>query len=281
MSKSKLRLGISPCPNDTFIFHALTHGLLDDTELDFEIEVEHHDVEALNQKAMEGYFDICKLSYATIGKVLDQYQLLRSGGAMGKGVGPLLIAGRDMSEDEIDEASIAIPGENTTANFLLSLAYPRANHRIEMLFSEIEDAILNDKVDAGLVIHEGRFTYEEKGLIALMDLGNYWEEVSSELIPLGGIVVKRDLPEAQKKVIERLISESVQYAFDHPEASKAYVKEYADEMEDEVIQKHIDLYVNQYSVNVGEAGATAIKTFFEKAREKELIPQLPKQIFIS
>lgn len=279
MSRKKLRLGISPCPNDTFIFHALTHGLIDDRGFDF--EVDHLDVEALNQSTEAGSFDVCKLSYATIVHELDKYQLLRSGGALGKGVGPLLISREEMKEEEIDQALIAIPGKNTTANFLLSLAYPGAVQKKEMLFSDIEDAVLNEEADAGLIIHENRFTYQDKGLISLMDLGNYWEEISSSLIPLGGIVVKRDMPEADKQALGEMISESVQYAFDHPEASKKYVQDHADEMDDEVIQKHIELYVNQYSIDLGDEGEAAVNTLFDKAVERELITDINKPIFVS
>lgn len=278
MSKQKLKLGISPCPNDTFIFHALTHGKLP-TGLDF--EVEHLDVEALNQSVSSQKFDICKLSYATLANSLDYYQILRSGGALGKGVGPLLIAREEMKEDEIDEAVIAIPGENTTANFLLSLAYPRAQKRKVLLFSEIEDAVLNGEADAGLIIHENRFTYQDKGLICLMDLGNYWELVSSALIPLGGIAVKRSLDPAIKAELQKLISQSVQYAFDHPTESADYVKAHAAEMNQVVIQKHIELYVNKFSVDVGEEGEQAVNTLFDKAVEKELVEEISKPIFVS
>jgi len=279
MSSRKLKLGISPCPNDTFIFHALTHGKLQDQNIDF--EVEHLDVEALNQSVYSQKFDVCKLSYAALANSLDGYQILRSGGALGKGVGPLLIAREEMKEDQIDEAVIAIPGEHTTANFLLSLAYPRAKHKRVMLFSEIEDAVLQGEVDAGLIIHENRFTYADKGLTCLMDLGNYWEEISSSLIPLGGIAVRRDLDPKLKLELQRLISHSVQYAFDHPQSSADYVKAHATEMNAEVIQQHIDLYVNEYSLDVGEAGEAAVKALFAKAVEKELVEEFSKPIFVS
>lgn len=278
MSKHKLRLGISPCPNDTFIFHAMTHGLID-TE-GFEFEVDHQDVEALNKVAHEGVYDLVKLSYATLGNVLDHYQILRSGGALGKGVGPLLIAREEMKEEEIDEALIAIPGEQTTANFLLSLAYPRAINKKEFLFSDIEQAILNEEADAGLIIHENRFTYQDKGLISLMDLGNYWEEVSSSLIPLGGIAVKRSFPDEDKQTLNRILKRSVEYAFDNPDASRAYIKTHAAEMEDQVIDQHIQLYVNDYSIDIGNEGEDAVQTFFHKATEKELIKALIKPIFV-
>ncbi len=279
MSKHKLKLGISPCPNDTFIFHALTHGLLDSDE--FEFEVDHLDVEALNNKAAEEYYDIIKISYATVADQLSNYQLLRSGGALGKGVGPLLIAKEEMTEEQIDEALIAIPGQNTTANFLLSLAYPRAQNKKELVFSDIEEAILNEEADAGLIIHENRFTYQDKGLISLMDLGNYWEEVSSSLIPLGGIAVKRNMQEELKLKLNNLVRESVEYAFQDPRASRDYVKAHSADLNDEVIDQHIELYVNKYSIDLGKEGEKAVQTFFDKALEKGLIDELIQPIFVA
>jgi len=278
MSKIKLKLGISPCPNDTFIFHALTHGKIDSN---FDFEVTHLDVEALNQSVSSQTFDVCKLSYATLANALDDYQILRSGGALGKGVGPLLIAKEEMSEAQIEEASIAIPGEQTTANFLLSLAYPRAKNKQVLLFSEIEDAVLEGVADAGLIIHENRFTYQDKGLICLMDLGNYWEQLSSALIPLGGIAVKRSLAPQLKIELQDAIKASVKYAFDHPAASNGYVKAHAAEMDHEVIQKHIELYVNEFSLDVGEEGEVAVNTLFDKAVEKELVEEISKPIFVT
>jgi 1,4-dihydroxy-6-naphthoate synthase len=193
----------------------------------------------------------------------------------------LLIAREEMKESEINEALIAIPGANTTANFLLSLAYPRAQNKKVLLFSEIEDAVLNEEADAGLIIHENRFTYQDKGLICLMDLGNYWEEVSSSLIPLGGIAVKRSLDPQVKRELQKLIGQSVQYAFDHPNESADYVKAHAAEMDPEVIQKHIDLYVNEYSIDVGSEGEKAVTVLFDKAVEKELVDEISKPIFVS
>lgn len=279
MSKQKIKLGISPCPNDTFIFHALTHGLIDTGK--FEFEVDHLDVEALNLKASELAYDMVKLSYATLANQLGNYQILRSGGALGKGVGPLLIAKEEMSEQQIDEARIAIPGKNTTANFLLSLAYPRAQQKKEFLFSDIEDAVLNEEADAGLIIHENRFTYQEKGLICLMDLGRYWEEVSSSLIPLGGIAIRRDFSEQEKSELNRMLRESVEYAFKSPSASRTYVKTHAAEMDDQVIDSHIELYVNKYSIDIGEEGENAVDTLFNKAEEKGLVHELIKPIFVA
>lgn len=276
MSKT-ISLGFSPCPNDTFIFDAMVHHRIDTEGLSFKLELA--DVEALNSMAFEQKLAVTKLSYHALAHCLDHYQLLNAGSALGSGVGPLLIAKNHLNEEEINEARVAIPGKYTTANFLLSLAYPRLSNKVEMLFSDIENAVLEDRVDAGLIIHENRFTYQDKGLISLIDLGNYWEQRSGNLIPLGGIVANRSLgPEVIEK-IDRVLKRSIQYAFDHPEASKAFVKQHAQEMKDEVIQQHIDLYVNQYSLDLGKEGRMAVENLLQTAVEKEIIPPLNNAIF--
>lgn len=272
-----ISLGFSPCPNDTFIFDALIHGRIDTEGLQFKFELA--DVEALNAMAFEQKLDLTKLSYHALAHCLDHYQLLNSGSALGSGVGPLLIAKKHLDEEEINQARVAIPGKYTTANFLLSLAYPRLENKVEMLFSEIEEAVLEERVDAGLIIHENRFTYQEKGLVNLIDLGNYWEQRSGNLIPLGGIVANRKLGDAMIKKIDRVLKRSIQYAFEHPEASKEFVKQHAQEMEAEVIQKHIDLYVNQYSLDLGAEGRKAVENLLETAVEKEIIPPIKQAIF--
>jgi 1,4-dihydroxy-6-naphthoate synthase len=274
----KLTIGYSPCPNDTFIFDALVHEKIDTEGLQFEVVLK--DVEELNHRAFEQDLDITKLSYHAMAHLLKSYQLLNSGSALGSGVGPLLIAKQHLSEAEIDAARIAIPGKYTTANFLLSLAYPRAQDKVEVLFSEVEEAVLSDDVDAGLIIHENRFTYEEKGLVKLIDLGNYWEEVSGNLIPLGGIVVRRKFDQALKEKIDRVLKRSIAFAFENRESSKEYVKAHAQEMDEKVMQQHIDLYVNQYSLDLGETGRKAVKHLFQMAVEKGLISQIDEDIFV-
>ncbi len=274
----KLTLGFSPCPNDTFIFDALVNHKIDTEGLDFELIIE--DVEALNDRAFKKELDISKLSYHTLAYCLEDYQILNSGSALGNGVGPLLIANRELTKKEIEEGSIAIPGKYTTANFLLSLAYPNATNKQVMLFSDIENAVLEEKVTAGLIIHENRFTYLEKGLVKQMDLGDYWEKESSSLIPLGGIAIKRGLSEDLKKSIDRLIKESIQYAFDNPESSEKYVQFYSQEMEKEVIQKHIDLYVNSFSLDLGNEGKAAVRKLFSVAAEKKIIDNVKEPIFV-
>ncbi|MEQ8625936.1 MAG: 1,4-dihydroxy-6-naphthoate synthase [Vicingaceae bacterium] len=274
----KLSLGFSPCPNDTFIFDALVHQKIDTEGLDFEVHL--GDVEELNEKAFKQELDITKLSYHAMAFCLDNYQLLNSGSALGKGVGPLLIAKKQLSKEEINTANIAIPGKFTTANFLLSIAFPEAQNKKELLFSDIESAVLTNEVDAGLIIHENRFTYQDKGLVKLMDLGDFWENHSGGLIPLGGIVIKRGLNDELKQKVDRLINKSIQYAFENNGATSSYVKENAQEMALDVIQKHIDLYVNQYSLDLGVEGRKAVKNLFQAAIDKKLVNKITTPIFV-
>lgn len=277
----RLSLGFSPCPNDCFIFDALVHGKVDTEGLSFDVVME--DVEALNQRAFRGGLDITKLSYHAYAYLTEKYVLLDAGSALGHNCGPLLISKREIEPPELsdDKLRIAIPGKYTTANFLLSLAFPRATNKTEMLFSGIEDAVLNEKADAGLIIHENRFTYEQKGLRKIIDLGEFWEGLIKAPIPLGGIVVKRDLPIDVKQAVNRVIRKSVVYAFSNPKSSLPYVKAHAQEMSEEVMYKHIDLYVNQYSIDLGEDGRKAVQLLFTKAREKGVIPELKEEIFLS
>lgn len=273
----KLSLGFSPCPNDTFIFDALIHQKIDTKGVSFEVILA--DVEELNRKALAGDLDITKLSYHTYAYVRDQYYLMQSGGALGYQCGPLLIAKKPLSRAEIIAGKIAIPGILTTANFLLGLAYPEAVNKIPYLFSDIENAVLHEEVDAGLIIHENRFTYQSKGLVKLIDLGEYWEEKTQLPIPLGGIAMKRKHPESLVRQIDELIKASVQYAFDHPEASKEFIRQNAQEMDPLVCQSHIDLYVNQYSLQLGPQGLSAVHTLFDNAYKKELIPPSDQPLF--
>jgi len=275
----KLSLGFSPCPNDTFIFDAMIHQKIDTEGLEFEVLME--DVEQLNQKAFSGILDITKLSYHAFAFVLDQYALLQSGSALGNNCGPLLIAKKQLSDKEIKKAKIAIPGKYTTANFLLSLAFPENTNKQELLFSEIEDAVLNDEVDAGLIIHENRFTYKSKGLIKLIDLGEFWESATQLPIPLGGIVVKRDLPISTQQKIDRVLKRSVEFALKSPSQTLDFVGQYAQEMNPEVMFQHIELYVNDYTVELGTTGKKAIQKLFDTAHEKGIIQSKSKNLFIS
>ncbi len=275
---STLSLGFSPCPNDTFIFDAMLHGKVDTEGLDFDVFM--HDVEALNQRAFAGDIAITKLSYHAFAHLTDRYALLEAGSALGRGCGPLLIAREPKSEAEINTASIAIPGRMTTANFLLSLAYPTALNKQETLFSHIEDAVLDGRADAGLIIHENRFTYQQRGLVKLLDLGEYWETTTGLPIPLGGIVVHRDVPPETRQKINRVLRRSVEYAFAHPDDVMPFVRAHAQAMDDSVMQAHIDLYVTHYTLDLGEDGRQAVFQMFRIAQEKGVIAGFREDLFL-
>jgi 1,4-dihydroxy-6-naphthoate synthase len=275
----KLTLGYSPCPNDTFIFDAMVHHKIDTEGVTFEVVME--DVEALNQRAFQHELDITKLSYHAFAYLVDAYALLDAGSALGNGVGPLLVTLDDTLKDRMATATVAIPGKYTTANFLFSLAYPEAQNKIEMVFHEIEGSILRGSIDAGVIIHENRFTYHERGLKKIMDLGEYWENTTGMPIPLGGIVVNRKLPLDVQQKIERIMARSVQYAFENPLSSYEYVAAHAQEMDEKVRQQHIQLYVNEYTKSLGERGKAAIEYLFKTALEKKIIPVYTSKIFLN
>jgi len=254
----KLTLGFSPCPNDTFIFDALVNNKIDTGGLSFEVVLE--DVQTLNKWAMEGRLDASKISYGVLPLVLDEYVVLNAGGALGKGVGPLLITKEEgINPSLIAGKSIALPGENTTAHLLFSLAYPEAKNKRFMIFSDIENAVVDNKVDLGVIIHENRFTYMQKGLKKVTDLGEYWEKETHSPIPLGGIVMKRTFDTVLQKKLDALIKESVEYAFNNYPLLADYVKQHSQEMEETVMRQHIDLYVNNFSIQLGPEGKTAVK----------------------
>lgn len=254
----KLTLGFSPCPNDTFIFDALVNGKIDTDGLEFDVQLE--DVQTLNEWAKAGKLDISKISYGVLPLVLDNYVTLNSGGALGKGVGPLLISNSKFDIADLPSKTIAVPGVNTTAHMLFSLAFPKANNKQFLVFHEIENAVLNGKVDAGVIIHENRFTYQDKGLTKLMDLGEYWEQQLQVPIPLGGIIAKRSLGNELAKKVDSLIKQSVESAFaNYPELTD-YTRQHSQEMSESVMRQHIDLYVNNYSINLGEEGKKAVTT---------------------
>jgi 1,4-dihydroxy-6-naphthoate synthase len=254
----KLTLGFSPCPNDTFIFDALVNKKIDTDGLSFDVVLE--DVQTLNNWAIEGKLDASKISYGVLPLVLKHYLVLNAGGALGKGVGPLLISKQGLADAEkINEKTIAIPGENTTAHLLFSLAYPLARHKNFMIFSGIEDAVLHNRADLGVIIHENRFTYMQKGLKKVIDLGEYWEQQTQYPIPLGGIVIKRSIEIALQQKMDALIRQSVEYAFSNYPVLTDYVKQHSQEMEERVMRQHIDLYVNNYSVDLGDDGKKAVK----------------------
>lgn len=274
-----MTIGFSPCPNDTFIFDAMIHGKIDTEGLVFEAVME--DVEALNQKAFKAELDITKLSYHAYAYLTDKYILLHSGSALGNNCGPLLIAKTFENDwqNNIEHKSIAIPGKYTTANFLLGYAFPQAQNKIEKLFSEIEKSVINEEVEAGVIIHENRFTYAQKGLHKLIDLGEHWEQTTGFPIPLGGIVTRRDFSPNLQQKINRVMRRSVEYAFDNQTAVMPFVRAHAQEMQDEIMMQHINLYVNNYTVDLGENGKAAVQFLFQKAMQNGLIPHTEVPLF--
>ncbi|KQR71982.1 menaquinone biosynthesis family protein [Pedobacter sp. Leaf176] len=275
----KLTLGFSPCPNDTFIFDALIHHKIDTEGLEFEVCFD--DVETLNQKALKGELDITKLSFHAFAYVAKEYALLDAGSALGFGVGPLLISKKDLTGKLSPELKVGIPGKYTTANFLLGIAYPALQNKEIMVFSEIESTLLEEKIDLGLIIHENRFTYQDKGLHKVIDLGDYWEQLTGCAIPLGGIVINRKLDKAIQLKVNRLIRQSVEYAFANPKSCVDFIKQHAQEMDEAVMYKHIELYVNKYSIDLGKEGRKAINTLFGLAQERNLIPAVPEDLYAS
>ena len=278
----KFTLGFSPCPNDTFIFDALIHKKIDTAGVDFDVIYE--DVETLNQMAFDNQLDITKLSFHAFAFSLKNYTLLDAGSALGHGVGPLLISqDPKISEQYVKHHSnklrVAIPGTYTTANFLLNLAFPSLQHKEIYLFSDIEDAILKKEVDLGLIIHESRFTYQQKGLHKIIDLGTFWEQQSGLPIPLGGIVANRRISETDQQIISNLIRKSIEFAFKNPQSGLDFIKSQSQEMTEDVIFKHINLYVNDYSLSLGAEGKKAVTALFDKARSLEVIPSYRENIF--
>lgn len=249
------KIGFSPCPNDTFIFDALVNQKMDTGGLTFEPVLE--DVQTLNQWAIEGRLPITKLSYGVLPLVMDKYKVLNSGSALGQGVGPLLISKEAPSDIVVENCTIAIPGQYTTAHLLFSLAYPEARQKVFLRYDEIENFVLAGK-GLGVIIHENRFTYAAKGLQKITDLGDYWEKVTGNPIPLGGIVIRKDMAAAVQLKTDRLIRQSIELAFAAYPALNDYIRCHAQEMSEEVMRQHIDLYVNNYSLGLGEKGRAAI-----------------------
>ena len=257
-----IRLAISTCPNDTFMFWAMLHQQVDTFGLKFDVAM--RDIAQLNRAATEQEFDMVKISYAHYPEVSQIYQLLTAGSALGFGNGPLLVSRRKIYPDEVPFLRIAIPGTETTANMLLTMAYPTATHKKEYVFSDIEEVVLSDEMEAGLLIHETRFTYTQKGLYKIMDLGEYWEKETGLPLPLGAIAVRRDISNETKRQLNTALRESVRFALQNPCAADDFVIRHAQEMSLDVCRKHIDLYVNEYSIDLGEKGKQAVHTFFSK-----------------
>jgi 1,4-dihydroxy-6-naphthoate synthase len=275
-----LSLAFSPCPNDCFVFDAIVNRRIDLEGLEFSVTLA--DVEALNTAAFAAASDVTKLSFHAYAHCADAYVLLDAGSALGRNCGPLLISKRPISCEEVASGSlrIAIPGRFTTANFLMGLAFPAATNKAELLFSEIEASVASGRHDAGLIIHENRFTYEQKGLRRIVDLGEYWEGTTGAPIPLGGIVIRRDLPDGVKQTVNRVIRRSVEYAFADRAASLPYVRAHAQEMSEAVMYRHIDLYVNDFSVDLGPEGRRAVQILFERGRDSGTIPYPGQPLFL-
>jgi len=276
----RLTLGFSPCPNDCFMFDAMVHRRIDLEGLEFDVRMA--DIEALNAAAFAGQIDVTKLSFHAYAYCIGNYVLLDAGSALGRNCGPLLISKREIAQDEVASGrlKIAIPGTYTTANFLLSLAFPDATAKSQLLFSAIEGAVLDGTFDAGLIIHENRFTYAAKGLKKIIDLGEYWESETGAAIPLGGIVINRALPEDVQQKMNRIMRRSVEYAFANRTASLPFVRANAQEMSEDVMYQHIDLYVNDYSVDLGREGRRAVEVLFERARAVGVIPPVQTAVFL-
>ena len=256
----RLSLAISPCPNDTFMFDALIHHKIDTEGLKFDVVMS--DVEELNRKAFESEHDVSKLSFHAISKLKDKYNILNSGAALGTDCGPILISKKNKTDLKIS-SKIAIPGKYTTAYMLFKIAYPNFKNTYELVFSEIENAILSNSFDAGLIIHENRFTFQEKGLVKLLDLGEFWSQKTNLPIPLGGIAIDKKIDIQIQRKFDRVLKKSIEFAFANSSSSLTFVKSHAQEMDVNVMNSHIKLYVNDYSIDLGEKGREAIKKLYD------------------
>jgi 1,4-dihydroxy-6-naphthoate synthase len=282
----KLTIGFSPCPNDTFIFDALVNKKIDTGNLEFDLVLE--DVQTLNEMAIVGKLDITKISYGSLPLISDKYVVLSSGSALGKGVGPLLIAPFELPAPAVKQCVIAIPGRHTTAHVLFSLAFPDATNKVFLRYDEIEDFVLSNtgslqniqSVKLGVIIHENRFTYHDKGLIKQTDLGNFWETETGLPVPLGGIVANRNLPDDVKLNVQTLIRQSLEYSYENETRLSDFVKDNAREMSTDVMKMHIDLYVNNFSIDLGEDGRKAVSKFLQVHSSINKIPFNNDHIFL-
>ncbi len=275
----KLTLGFSPCPNDTFIFDALVNGRIDTEGLEFDYFLA--DIEQLNRKAFASEVDITKISCHAYSYVAREYSILDSGSAIGYRTGPLLISKHSIEPEKIKNARIAIPGRYTTANLLFSLAWPEALNKKEYLFSDIENVLLKEEAEAGLIIHETRFTYSKKGLIKLADMGEYWEELTNLPVPLGVIIINRRIPLEIALKFNRILRKSIEFAHENSLVSYDFVASNAREMESSVMNSHIKLFVNEFSFNLGILGKKALSELFRIGHEKGIIPRVPETIFLT
>lgn len=274
----EIEIGFSPCPNDTFIFDAMVHGRVDTEGLTFKVTMA--DVEELNRLAFANALHVTKLSFHAYAHVFERYILLNSGSALGSNCGPLLIAKKKFAMNEVNGLRIAIPGRLTTANFLMGFAFPKADNKVEMLFSDIEGAVSRGEVDVGVIIHENRFTYAERGFTKLMDLGEHWEQTTGHPIPLGGIAVNRRIDPATRLKLDRVLRRSIEHAMAHPEDSMGFTREHAQEMDLEVMKKHIALYVNDYSLDLGEKGRAAVQRMYAEGAGIKDFPEVKGKLFV-
>jgi 1,4-dihydroxy-6-naphthoate synthase len=274
----KLSLAISSCPNDTFMFDALVNRKIDVGEYEFSLKIA--DVEELNKFTQNAETDISKMSFHNFFKVADKYQMLTSGAALGKNCGPLIISKRKIYPDELSDCRIAIPGESTTANLLMQIFFPKTDKKHIYLFSDIEEVVLSEECDAGLVIHETRFTYQQRGLKLIADLGVMWENKNNLPVPLGGIAIKRSLPQKVKSDINKMLRNSIEYAFANPGSAMNFMKSNAVELQEDIIMNHVELYVNNYSVDLGEEGKKAIEKLKEEYSELNIIGTSSNGLFV-
>lgn len=278
MAMRELSLGYSPCPNDTFIFYGLVNNKVASPEITFKEVLE--DVETLNQMAKQAQLDVTKVSFYAFGHFIDRYCLLRTGGALGKGCGPLVVAREEIDMREMKNRTIAIPGRMTTAYLLLQIFDSALRDAVVVMpFHEIIDAVRKGQCDAGLIIHESRFTFQKAGLQQVMDLGAWWEQETGLPIPLGGIIAKRDLGSRTIETVERMVRESLMYACAHRDEPKSYVKNYAQELSDDVIDQHISLYVNDYSLDISDEGIAAVKELFRRAAKMSILKKTDLPLF--
>lgn len=274
---SRISLGYSPCPNDTYIFYGLVHGKIDGAPRCREIL---EDIETLNRMAMAGKLDMTKISFHAFAFMRDRYCLLHSGGALGRGCGPLVIASDSLDPRDLLGKRIAIPGKLTTAALLLRLFNPALGNLVAMPFHEIMEAIQKGDVDAGVIIHESRFTYPDYGLRKVIDLGEWWEASTGHPIPLGGILARRDLGKEKIQQIDVSLCTSVKYAHSNPDRVKNYIREHAQEMDEAVMQQHIDLYVNDYTLDYGADGEAALIDLFQRTEEAGIVPRSDQPLFV-
>ena len=274
---STISLGYSPCPNDTYIFYGLVHGKIEGAPPVKEIL---EDIETLNNMAMKGQLDTTKISFHALAHLRDQYCLLHAGGALGRGCGPLVVAGSPLTPEELSGKKIAIPGKLTTAALLLRLFNPGLDNLVLMPFHRIMEATQTGEVDAGLIIHESRFTYPEYGLHKVLDLGEWWEQTTGHPIPLGGILARRELGEHRIRTIDNALKASVEYAHANPKEVRGYIRQHAQEMDEQVMQQHINLYVNDYTLDYGPEGEAALEDLYTRAEAAEIVPHSDKPLFM-